>query len=228
MSDGKGGTARRRSTVVVTQANRNPTVTAARTPTGDTTTGTAIAFTATGTDPDGDTLTYAWDFGDGGTSSTTQNPSHTYTAPGTYTAKVTVSDGKGGTASDTLTVVVTQANRNPTVVASRTPAGDVITGTPIAFTATGTDADGDTLTYAWDFGDTHVLDGPEPVAQPTPRPGTFTARVTVSDGQGGTGDRHGRRHGHRRRAAAPGRASATTSTAPRSAPAGASSAATPR
>ena len=69
---------------------------AARTPTGDVTTGTALAFTATGTDPDGDTLTYAWDFGDGTTSSA-QNPSHAYLTAGSYTARVTVSDGRGGT-----------------------------------------------------------------------------------------------------------------------------------
>ncbi len=88
MSDGKGGTGTATLTVVVTQANRNPTVVAARTPTGDVTTGTAIAFTATGTDPDGDTLTYAWDFGNGATS-TAQNPSHAYLTAGTYTARVT-------------------------------------------------------------------------------------------------------------------------------------------
>ena len=43
----------------------------------------------------------SWNFGDGGTS-TIQNPTHTYTAPGTYTVSVTVS-GPGG--SDTMTRV---------------------------------------------------------------------------------------------------------------------------
>jgi len=100
---------------VVTQGNRLPTVTAARTPAGDVATGAAIAFTATGSDPDGDTLTYAWDFGDSGTAST-KDAMHTYTAAGTYTAKVTVSDGKGGTASATLTVVVKAADEVSTPV----------------------------------------------------------------------------------------------------------------
>ena len=68
-------------------------------------TGTAVNFTAAGADEDGDTLTYAWDFGDGGTS-TAQNPAHTYTTGGTFEAKVTVSDGKGGTATATATVIV--------------------------------------------------------------------------------------------------------------------------
>ena len=58
-------------------------------------------FSSAGTtDPDGDALTYAWDFGDGGTS-TAANPTHTYTKNGTYTATLTVKDptGRTGTAS---------------------------------------------------------------------------------------------------------------------------------
>ena len=85
-----------------TCANSDPVISSAtRTPAGDVTTGQAVEFAAAATDADGDTLTYAWEFGDGGTSSA-QNPSHTYTAAGTYSAKVTVSDGKGGTATRTL------------------------------------------------------------------------------------------------------------------------------
>ena len=42
-------------------------------------------------DPEGGALTYAWDFGDG-TTSTAANPTHTYTTNGTYTATLTVRD----------------------------------------------------------------------------------------------------------------------------------------
>ena len=80
-----------------TATNHDPTVTAQRNPSGNVNVNDPVAFTATGADSDGDTLTYAWDFGDGGTAST-KDAMHTYTAAGTYTAKVTVSDGKGGTA----------------------------------------------------------------------------------------------------------------------------------
>lgn len=167
-------------------ANQPPTVTAARTPTGNVTTGQNVSFTATGADPDNDTLTYSWDFGDGSAASTTQNPTHAYTTAGTYSAKVTVSDGKGGSASDTLSVTVTQANRNPTVTAARTPTGGVTTGQSIAFTATASDPDGDTLTYSWDFGDGTAASTAQNPTHSYATAGTYTAKVTVSDGKGGT------------------------------------------
>ncbi len=72
-------------------------------------------FTAAATDADGDPLTYAWDFGDTAPRRRSRTRRTRYTTPGTYTAKVTVSDGKGGTDSQTLPIVVTQANRAPTV-----------------------------------------------------------------------------------------------------------------
>jgi PKD repeat protein len=43
---------------------------------------------------DGNILTWLWSFGDG-TTSTLQNPSHTYNTPGTYTVSLSVS-GLGG------------------------------------------------------------------------------------------------------------------------------------
>jgi PKD repeat protein len=66
-----------------------------------------VQFTGAATDPDaGDTVSYSWDFGDGSAASTQQNPTHTYTTPGEKTAKLTVSDGKGGTATKNVTVNV--------------------------------------------------------------------------------------------------------------------------
>jgi PKD repeat protein len=50
--------------------------------------------------------TYSWDFGDGSATSTAQNPSHTYSTAGTYTATLTVTDSSSPakTASSTVTI----------------------------------------------------------------------------------------------------------------------------
>jgi PKD repeat protein len=86
--------------------NQAPTVSIIRNPGGDVQPGDPVAFTGTATDPDGDTLTYAWDFGDGGTA-TTKDAMHTYTAVGVYYAKLTVRDGKGGVGTALSKVTVT-------------------------------------------------------------------------------------------------------------------------
>jgi PKD repeat protein len=50
-------------------------------------------------------VSWSWDFGDGGKSSD-KNPSHTYTAPGTYTVILTVKDSSGLSDSETQQVTV--------------------------------------------------------------------------------------------------------------------------
>ena len=58
----------------------------------------ATAFTAAANDANGDALTYSWDFDCNGTADATgATASTTYTTAGTKTAKLTVTDGKGGT-----------------------------------------------------------------------------------------------------------------------------------
>ena len=52
---------------------------------------------------------YAWEFGDGATSSS-QNPSHTYSTAGDFTVKLTVTDTIGQTASKSQVVKVTDGN----------------------------------------------------------------------------------------------------------------------
>ncbi|MFD4975499.1 ThuA domain-containing protein [Streptomyces sp. NPDC058424] len=94
----------------VTDSQR-PVVTASANPTS----GTApmkVDFTASATDPDGNLpLTYKWDFGvKGAPQPTTANASYTYSAPGTYTASVTVTNAKGAATTKEISIKVEASN----------------------------------------------------------------------------------------------------------------------
>ena len=65
-------------------------------------------FTDSSTDSDGTVASYSWDFGDGNIS-TAQNPINTYTAAGTYTVSLTVTDDEGATGTSSQSVTVTDA-----------------------------------------------------------------------------------------------------------------------
>ena len=68
--------------------------------------GQAIAFSSAGTnDPDGSIVSYLWEFGDGATG-VASNPNHTYSSPGTYSVRLTVTDNDGVQASETTSVEV--------------------------------------------------------------------------------------------------------------------------
>jgi glucose/arabinose dehydrogenase/PKD repeat protein len=108
-----------------------------------------VAFNGTGsTDPDPadvGRLTYAWDFtNDGTTDSTAASPSFTYTAPGTYTAKLTVTDTLGATNS--ATVSIQAGNTAPTAFLDTPTAGTTwVVGQTINFTGHATDPQQGTL-----------------------------------------------------------------------------------
>ncbi len=67
----------------------------------------AVAFTSSATSSTG--LSFAWDFGDGGTSTDT-NPQHSYAKPGDYSVKLTLSNGTAQV-SGTSTVQVNDTAR---------------------------------------------------------------------------------------------------------------------
>ncbi|WP_285575120.1 PKD domain-containing protein [Geothrix limicola] len=151
----------------------------------------AIAFAATAVDPDGDTLTYTWTFGDAGKGdvSATQasaalNQSHTFAAAGVYPVTFTANDGRtGGLKSITLNLNIL-ANAAPAVTIVQTPAGTPYANVPLTFTASVTDADGDTPTISWDFGDTTVATG-NPVIHSFLASGPTVVKATADDGKGG-------------------------------------------
>jgi PKD repeat protein len=81
----------------------------------------AVALSAaTSVDPDGIIVAYDWKFGDG-TIGSGVYASHTYTAPGTYTVTLTVTDDDGATASTTKNV--TASSPASTTVVQQTGPG---------------------------------------------------------------------------------------------------------
>jgi len=124
-------------------------------------------------------ITYRWLFGDGGTS-TLQNPSHTYTTPGTYTVQQIATSGA---CSDTLTKTnAIKVYANPRAFIT----GDSVGCQPFrtTFIPTLLQQDTATITWNWDFGNGQTSTLQNPPAQLYPVAGTFfvTLRTTSSNG----------------------------------------------
>src|SRR5579875_610372 len=154
---------------------------------------------------------YNWSFGDG-TSGTGQNPTHTYSAAGTYTATLTVADVtfSGTTGSATAQVCVAPAGSTATNATCGTSSGSSGTtttgsgtvsangltvsaggpytgssGNPITFngTASTTNSNATIVSYVWSFGD-----GTSGTGQSTTHTynssGNYTVALTVTDSTG--------------------------------------------
>ncbi len=67
--------------------------------------GLTVTFTDQSYDPDGTIVSWLWDFGDG-TTSTVQNPIHTYASSGSYSVSLTVTDNEGANSKVTKIISV--------------------------------------------------------------------------------------------------------------------------
>src|SRR5262249_9963031 len=72
----------------------------------------AVSFACTTADPAGQVTAYNWDFGDGQTA-TAPAVSHTYQTAGVCTARLTVTDNLGATASASVFINVTAPQAPP-------------------------------------------------------------------------------------------------------------------
>ena len=143
------------------------------------TTGSAVTFsqaTATGTGP----LTYAWNFGDGGTATGALNPTHTYQSAGTYTAQLTVTDALGIPAMSTVTVTVNNSGSSAPTVSAGSPFR-VNAGSAATFSQATESGGTAPFTYSWNFGDGTTQSGSLNPSHTYQNPGSYTATVTVTD-----------------------------------------------
>jgi PKD repeat protein len=115
---------------------------------------------------------WAWDFGDGG-SSTAENPSHQYTAPGVYTVRLTATNGAGS--DDEIKTSYITAGNGPVALFT----ANVTSGmTPLTVQFTDQSTGSPVLQYSWDLNNDTLI---ESTAQNPSFTYTSTGKYTVKE-----------------------------------------------
>ena len=143
----------------------------------------AIQFSAGASALDGASITsFRWDFGDCSAPDNSQNPTHVFTAAGSYAVSVTITDSNGQTDTADRDILVTAYNHAPTasflwgVVDPKKPL-------VIGMNETAKDIDGQITSYRWKFGDGTT--GSERLVFHTYKnAGTYPVSLTVTDDGG--------------------------------------------
>ena len=129
-------------------------------------------FTVNFNNTSANATSYAWDFGDGGTS-TAATPSHTYSAPGTYTVRLIASNV--GNCQDTL-IMPTYINISGVTASFTSSATSTCLNSNVSFTSTSTPAGG---TSTWFFGDGGTATG-STASHAYAATGTYTVKQIYS------------------------------------------------
>ncbi len=141
-----------------------------------------VSFKGSESTDDDSISSYAWNFKDGANSSNA-NPTHTFTAKGTYEVALTVKDEHGLSDQATVTITVNEKqNEAPKAVVSATPlSGDA----PLQVSFTGSNSSDDTglESYTWNFkdGDNSTIANPSHTFTEV---GTHAVELTVTDEDG--------------------------------------------
>jgi len=128
---------------------------------------------------------FNWTFGDG-QSSSSQNPSHTYSSAGNYTATLTVTDSQGTNGNKSVSITVTSPPPPPppppqlVASASASPASGMA---PLTVNFSGSASGGTPpYSYSWNFGDGGTSTAQNPTHTYSTA-GNYLAIFTVTDSQ---------------------------------------------
>jgi large repetitive protein len=169
--------------------------------------GQPVALVSTSTDADNDIVSQEWDFDyDGNFSADATGPeaSRPSSQTGSFSVALRVTDGAGdpNAGGDGIedvrlsvkTVNVLMPNQNPTATditfTSQPPNNGNLpyVGQTIAMSGSGSDPDGDPVTYEWNFGDGGTATG-QSVTHAYSSRGAKSVTLTVRDNRGGTASR---------------------------------------
>lgn len=142
--------------------------------------GTIVQFTDASTVPPSDTIqSWTWDFGDGSPADNSQNPSHNYSGPGTYSVKLTVVP-----VTNCIDTIVKNIIVYPRPDASYT-AVDACLADTIQFDDLSTIAAPDVIqTWTWDFGDGSPLSSVSEPQHLFANAGTYPVSLIVVSNNG--------------------------------------------
>jgi len=141
--------------------------------------------TCAASDTDGDSLSYAWtatggDFSGAGSAVTWTAPDR----PGTYDITVTVTDSRGGEASEQLGIDVL-TNNAPVIEKLSAEPSVVVRGENVIIECIASDADGDPLTYEWSTVEGNISGQGATVTWTAPDTcDEYVVKVTVADENG--------------------------------------------
>lgn len=148
--------------------------------------GQEVFFIDASTDSDGKVVKWLWNFGDN-TTSTEQNPKHTFTQGASYDVILTVTDDQDAQGQYTLKIFVADPEvENQAPEASFTVADTIVlVGNNMAFTDASIDADGGVVSWTWDFGDNATSTEQHP-SHAYQEEGIYTVKLSVADNREAT------------------------------------------
>jgi len=144
--------------------------------------GQTVTFDASLSTPEGGTIvSYTWNFGDGNITVAGAIITHTYTAFGTRTVTLTITDSEG--LSDTSWTVILVRDY-PVAVFSWSPERP-LENQKVTFDASLSTPEGGTITrYEWNFGDTNITVAGAIITHTYTVLGTYNVTLTITDSEG--------------------------------------------
>jgi PKD repeat protein len=178
VDDGRGKSCSSATDSLIVNVNSRPTAELEKV--GRPCVNTEVDFDASASrDPDGNQLKYTWDFGDGTVIEDGPRVRHVYKKDGEYIISVTVDDQVGTEASKNTRSIKIRVNTPP--VANAGPNLVCCVNKRNIFDGSASsDANGDDLTYTWDFGDGVTATG-KTVSHIYTKQGRYTVILTVND-----------------------------------------------